>query len=94
MGFPVGVLQGQSCEQDLNAPQFVRLSFSQLAIVTQRHKSNHLCKQLWICECFVFVVKEAFLICLVRHRITKMKLKLVNRLSALAEPSIMKPPSS
>ena len=29
MGFSAGVLQVQRCEQDLNAPQFVLLSFSQ-----------------------------------------------------------------
>ena len=60
MGFPAFFLQVQRCEQDLNAPQFVLLSFSQSRQCNQRHKSNHLFKQLCICECFVFVVKEAF----------------------------------
>ena len=52
MGFPAGVLQVQRCEQDLNAPQFVLLGFVQSRQCNQRHKNNHLCKQLWICECF------------------------------------------
>ena len=45
MGFPAGVLQVQRCEQDLNAPQFVLLSFSQSRQCSQRHNNNHLCKQ-------------------------------------------------
>ena len=62
MGFTAGVLQVQRCEQDLNALQFVLLGFSQSRQCNQRHKNNHLCKQLWICELnvFVVVVKEAF----------------------------------
>ena len=60
MGFPAGVLQVQKCEQDLNAPQFVLLGFVQSRQCNQRHKNNHLCKQLWICECFClcFTVEE------------------------------------
>ncbi len=42
----------------------------------QRHKSNRLCKQLWICE-----LLKRLLMRLVCHGITKMKLKLVDLLS-------------
>ena len=52
MGFPADVLQVQRSEQDLNALQFVLLSFSLSCRCNQHHKNNHLCKQLWICECF------------------------------------------
>ena len=48
MGFPAGVLQVQKGEQDLNAPQFVLLGFVQSRQCNQRHKNNHLCKQLYI----------------------------------------------
>ena len=60
MGFPAGVLQVQRCEQDLNAPQFVLLSFSQSRQCNQRHKSNHLVNNFGSVSVFVFVAKEAF----------------------------------
>ena len=71
MGFPAGVLQVQRCEQDLNAPQFVLLSFSQSRQCNQRHKNNHLCKTtlgLWV---FLSLLLKRLLICLVCHRITQ-----------------------
>ena len=60
MGFHAGVLQVWRCEQDLNVLEFALLSFSQSRQCNQHHKNNLLCKNLWICGCFVFVVKEAF----------------------------------
>ena len=45
MGIPTGVFQVQRWEQDLNAPQFVNLSFSLSRQCNQRHKNNFLCKQ-------------------------------------------------
>ena len=60
MGFPAGVLPVQRCEQDLNAPQFVLLSFSQSRQCNQRNRSNHLYNNFGSVSVFVFVVKEAF----------------------------------
>ena len=68
------------CKQDLNAPQFVLLSFSQFRQCNQHHKNNHLCKttlDLWV---FLSLLLKRLLICLVCHRITQMKLKLQSEL--------------
>ena len=60
MGFPAGVLKVQRCEQDLNAPQFVLLSFSRSRQCNQPHKSNTFVNNFESVSVFVFVVKEAF----------------------------------
>jgi len=58
--FHAVVLQGQRCEQDLNAPQFVLLGFSPSRKCNQCHKNNHLVNSFGSASVFVFVVKEAF----------------------------------
>jgi len=60
MDCPASVPQVQRCEQDLNAPQFMLLNFSQSPNVISTTRTISFVNNFRSVSVFVFVVKEAF----------------------------------